>query len=465
MSVHVHGEHESGSVRKYPGPYMRSPEIHGRDQDTANFTGVYQPDRASDRPTAEGRREIRSAGGLGPRPRAVRVKNPRAVPLVITRAGTPVSNVIAAQKFERVARRDQRVTFADARTHTTGKALVREGGVNEQRNSSPTHSLRRCQSRRTLCRSLRSQGIEGKPPGQRVADCAPIDWYTKNLDYLRTKTKATGTLLTGNYNAHHKKWLLSKKTDPPGRHTLTLCTTHGLSQLVNGVTHRKGNRLDFILSDTPSLCTEVHIDPEIYKSDHYLLSTSISCSPVQEKSTPRKIWIYQEADWDTLRVELAQAKWDTMLDPDNPELSCINVTRTIQQAMVHHIPRKTLRSFTGKPEWYNESCEKALQKKHKICRQYKANKTPDTRSRYNEARNGYTCRSCVRLTRTALSSLCSRVCPQVTIESNFRPEPALTVRAGEQSSVRHRTGSTLLPGSSLLLCGSSACFLTGSWIL
>ncbi|KAI8511522.1 hypothetical protein Bbelb_106220 [Branchiostoma belcheri] len=57
----------------------------------------YQPDRASDRPTAEGRREIRSAGGLGPRPRAVRVKNPRAVPLVITRAGTPVSNVIAAQ--------------------------------------------------------------------------------------------------------------------------------------------------------------------------------------------------------------------------------------------------------------------------------------------------------------------------------------------------------------------------------
>ncbi|KAI8521241.1 hypothetical protein Bbelb_009950 [Branchiostoma belcheri] len=30
--------------------------------------------------------------------RAVRVKNPRAVPLVITRAGTPVSNTISAQK-------------------------------------------------------------------------------------------------------------------------------------------------------------------------------------------------------------------------------------------------------------------------------------------------------------------------------------------------------------------------------
>ncbi|KAI8515073.1 hypothetical protein Bbelb_076640 [Branchiostoma belcheri] len=60
----------------------------------------YQPDRASDRPTAEGRREIRSAGGLGPRGRAVRVKNPRAVQLVITRAGTPVSNVIVAQVMQ-----------------------------------------------------------------------------------------------------------------------------------------------------------------------------------------------------------------------------------------------------------------------------------------------------------------------------------------------------------------------------
>ncbi|KAI8484894.1 hypothetical protein Bbelb_373010 [Branchiostoma belcheri] len=41
----------------------------------------------------EGRREIRSAGGQGPR----NIWKARAVPLVITRAGTPVSNVIAAQ--------------------------------------------------------------------------------------------------------------------------------------------------------------------------------------------------------------------------------------------------------------------------------------------------------------------------------------------------------------------------------
>ncbi|KAI8490164.1 Tubulointerstitial nephritis antigen-like [Branchiostoma belcheri] len=68
----------------------------------------YQPDRASDRPKAGGRSDPREGWDRGPKrvrivprniwkARAVRVKNPRAVPLVITRAGTPVSNVIAAQ--------------------------------------------------------------------------------------------------------------------------------------------------------------------------------------------------------------------------------------------------------------------------------------------------------------------------------------------------------------------------------
>ncbi|KAI8482340.1 hypothetical protein Bbelb_399310 [Branchiostoma belcheri] len=55
----------------------------------------YQPDRPLDRPTAERRSDPRE--GWDRVARAVRVKNPRDVPLVITRAGTPVSNVIAAQ--------------------------------------------------------------------------------------------------------------------------------------------------------------------------------------------------------------------------------------------------------------------------------------------------------------------------------------------------------------------------------
>ncbi len=228
-----------------------------------------------------------------------------------------------------------------------------------------------------------------RPPGGK--NCAPIIWYTDNLDHLRSKTRAIGTILAGDYNAHHREWLQSRaNTNAPGRKTLTLCTTHGLSQLVKGPTQIKGNRLDLIMCDIPNLCSEIEIDAQVGNSDHYLLQTSIALSPIQETTAPRMIWIYSKADWDGLRAELAATNWNQTLDPENPEQSCTNVTNAILQAMENHIPKKRLKSFIGKPEWYNEACEKAQVKKLKTWRQWKANKTPEHRFRYNQARNGYT---------------------------------------------------------------------------
>lgn len=239
-----------------------------------------------------------------------------------------------------------------------------------------------------------------------------IDWYTENLDDLQSKTNATTTLLAGDYNAHHREWLQSiRDTDDPGQQTLTLCTTQGLTQLVNGATHQKGNRLDLIMCDMPHLCSEVLITPEVGSSDHYLLKTSVALSAIQEPAAPRQVWIYSRADWDGMREELAAMNWDNMLNPNDPELSCTRMTKAILTAMEHHIPQRTLRNFIGKPEWYNEACEKAQAKKQKTWRQYKANKTPENRFRYNQARNGYT-----YVSRQAMSEHKNRIKKKMTTE-------------------------------------------------
>ena len=237
-----------------------------------------------------------------------------------------------------------------------------------------------------------------------------IEWYNENLDQLRSKTKATKTLLAGDYNAHHKEWLQSKlPTNQPGKDTLSLCTTHGLTQLVNGPTHKDGNRLDLIMCDMPNICSEVHITPQVGSSDHYLLSTSIALSPIQEPTAPRKVWLYSKANWNGLREELSSTNWEEMLKANDPELACTNVTKVIQQAMQNHIPRKTHKCFLGKPEWYNEACEKAQLKKLKTWRQFKANQTPENRFRYNQARNGYT-----YVSRKAMSDHKNRVKEKMT---------------------------------------------------
>ncbi|KAI8480597.1 hypothetical protein Bbelb_416690 [Branchiostoma belcheri] len=57
---------------------------------------------------------------IAAQPRAVRVKNPRAVPLVITRAGTPVSNVIAAQLIAMI-------DLTRLINHTTARTAAEDG--------------------------------------------------------------------------------------------------------------------------------------------------------------------------------------------------------------------------------------------------------------------------------------------------------------------------------------------------
>jgi hypothetical protein len=144
-------------------------------------------------------------------------------------------------------------------------------------------------------------------------------------------------------------------------------------------------------------------------SDHYLLCTTIDASPIYEPTPPRLVWLYKKADWDSLQRELAGTDWNSILDPENPEGSCTEVTKAIQQAMKNHIPQRKVKSFPGKPEWYNELCEKAMAKKQKTWRQYKANPSPETRFRYNQARNGYT-----YVSRKAMSDHKNRVKEKMT---------------------------------------------------
>ena len=59
-------------------------------------------------------------------------------------------------------------------------------------------------------------------------------------------------------------------------------------------------------------------------------------------------------------------------------------------AIENHIPRSTIRSFLGKPEWYNGARDIALNKKFRTWRHYKANKATENRFRYNQTRNTYT---------------------------------------------------------------------------
>ena len=170
-----------------------------------------------------------------------------------------------------------------------------------------------------------------------------LDWYDKHLDHLQAKTKAKLCILAGDFNCHHQEWLGSRSpTDVEGKTALSLCNSHGLTQIVNGPTHILGNCLDLIMTDAPNLFMLIEIDHGIGISDHFLIKATVEASPLTEPTPPRLVWLYKKADWDGLRNELAAAPWDDLLTKDDPEKACTNVTDTIHDAMTPLSPKRQL---------------------------------------------------------------------------------------------------------------------------
>ena len=62
-----------------------------------------------------------------------------------------------------------------------------------------------------------------------------------------------GTIVVGDFNAHHHNWLKHSSTDtkpnPAGHRLYDITTQNELKQMVNFPTHQKGNLLDLVFTD------------------------------------------------------------------------------------------------------------------------------------------------------------------------------------------------------------------------
>ena len=81
-------------------------------------------------------------------------------------------------------------------------------------------------------------------------------------------------VICGDFNAHHKDWLISRTTDSHGRSAYEFCFSSGCDQLIDEPTHISGNSLDLVFSDVPSLVSS-SVGAFIGSSDHGHLNIKI----------------------------------------------------------------------------------------------------------------------------------------------------------------------------------------------
>ena len=109
---------------------------------------------------------------------------------------------------------------------------------------------------------------------------------------------AIGSIIIGDLNIHHKKWLHhSSENSADGEILQSFCQSYGFSQLVKAPTRSfiesngvlKEYKLDLALCDLPTV-TKCTILPQI--ADHKLVLVTVNASVPTEVVIPRKCWAF-----------------------------------------------------------------------------------------------------------------------------------------------------------------------------
>ena len=190
----------------------------------------------------------------------------------------------------------------------------------------------------------------------RYGEVASIDILQS--EWLSLQEQSVGTIIVGDFNAHHIGWLRhSHSTTPEGSRLKRFSQEHGLSQRVKSPT-RGPYLLDLVLTDLPNLLT-VEVISEI--TDHRALSLRFSAPPISFESLPRKVWVFSQANWHLLKARLRDQSW-TWIQNSSPDVAAKLLTDIILHYMNESIPSASSSSRSSHP-WLTAECVHLVEQK------------------------------------------------------------------------------------------------------
>jgi len=181
-----------------------------------------------------------------------------------------------------------------------------------------------------------------------------------NDELQRLKREVIGTILLGDLNIHHKKWLrFSRENSQLGERLLHICQDNGLKQVVKERT-RGDYLLDLVLTDVSELMS-VKVLPEL--SDHKVVCVDLEVAVPSFADIPREVWDFEHAEWDRLRTAIGNTNWEGFLDDTAPDSSTAAFCSHLIALCEQYIPRKTISAKTRVHPWLDEECYRAIEAK------------------------------------------------------------------------------------------------------
>jgi len=210
-----------------------------------------------------------------------------------------------------------------------------------------------------------------KPPKQLDVSLGSIHELCKN-------NKNSTIILGGDFNVPHIDW--ESGTFPDGiqdknvhQAVLTTLADNNLTQIQKDPT-RLDNVLDLYCTNKPGLVKSNTTIPGI--SDHEIIVTDSNLRPEFQKKTPRKIFKYKEANWETIRkeTEAFTKKFLDEMEQHTVDENWGRIKEHLSQTMETHIPSKMSTTRYSFP-WITQKIKRMCKKKHRFYNRARRTKT------------------------------------------------------------------------------------------
>ena len=216
------------------------------------------------------------------------------------------------------------------------------------------------------------------------ANDAIFDCLLMSMAAIQENDRKAAFIFMGDFNAHHREWLNSvSPTDCHGVRALDFASETGCDQLVEGATHRSGNCLDLLYTDTPGVVA-CNVGGPIGTSDHSFISAVIKTEQtVPDISFSRKVYMKARGDWDGILNELSMLDWPHIYH----QAYSIGYLNTICTDMIdRRIPFRVIYFRNKDKAWFNSDCRRAHQEKQEAYHLWQRNPTHLTWSNYTRLR-------------------------------------------------------------------------------
>ena len=187
------------------------------------------------------------------------------------------------------------------------------------------------------------------------------------------------TIIIGDFNLPSINWRRGTG-DVRGRRLLEAAEEADMAQLVDFITHNKGNTLDLVLTNCPEQFLAIENEGNLKNSDHCMICVELLMS-CEKKNISTRAPNWKKADLDGLKRYIGNKNWENILNSRSIERNWQTFTKILNEAVQKFVPLSTQRS-ADKPKWLTREIIKLLRQKKRAWKMAQAYRTELNMVRY-----------------------------------------------------------------------------------